>query len=182
MSPSVDNIYKPLILTEGANNYVDPYVIVGIGSRESAWGTSFFMKPPGPTGTGDRAKRRPKLPLRPNGLLPDGLGFDRGLMQIDWVAHDLARTGPWQDPEENICSGCRVLRDNVSHVSRQLPGWSPADLLMIAVAGYNAGAGRVVDGVGHMGVAATDPSTAHRGSEPRTSLPKRFISPRARPG
>lgn len=153
--------YRAFVLKQAAYFRLDPYVIAGIGSRESGWGTNPLMKPPGPTGTGDRAKRKAKPPLRGAGLPPDGLGFGRGLLQIDWDAHAFARTGPWQDPDENIAYGCRVLRDNRSYLTHQLPGWSTTDVLFAAVAAYNAGAKRVLDAVTAGGVQAADGVTAH---------------------
>lgn len=153
--------YRGFVLRQAAYFRLDPYVIAGIGSRESGWGTNPLMKPPGPTGTGDRARRKAKPPLRPAGLPPDGLGFGRGLLQIDWDAHEFARTGAWQDPEENIAYGCRVLRDSLAYLTRQLPGWPAEDLLFAAVAAYNAGPQRVLDAVTAGGVQAADRVTAH---------------------
>ncbi|MFE1602137.1 NlpC/P60 family protein [Methylobacterium sp. ID0610] len=154
-------LMRPFILEAAAYFRLDPYVVVGIGSRESGWGTSPLLRPPGPTGTGDRARRRPNPPLRPGPLPPDGLGFGRGLMQIDWDAHDFARTGPWQDPKQNIAYACRVLRDSIAFMAGRLPGWPAADIQQCGIAGYNAGPGRVLDAVRRGGMAAVDKPTAH---------------------
>ena len=66
-------------------------IVAGIGSQESGWGTSALLHPNGPSGTGDNKPRSPKPPLRPATMPTDGLGFGRGLMQIDWDAHEFAR-------------------------------------------------------------------------------------------
>lgn len=112
-------------------------IIAGIGSRESAWGDS--LTPPGPAGTGDRQPRHGRLP-------PDGLGFGRGLMQIDYDAHQFARTGPWRDPRENILYACEVLTSSLRYIIAHT-GLTGADRVRGAIAGYNAGPGNVARSV-----------------------------------
>jgi hypothetical protein len=115
-------------------------VICGIGSRESGWGTQ--LKPPGPAGTGDFARRPNTTQFRTGPLPPDGGGFGRGLMQIDFDMQELARTGNWRDPASNIQYGCRVLNGNLTFLraNTQLQG---LQLLRGAVAAYNCGPGNV---------------------------------------
>jgi hypothetical protein len=97
---------KDVITQAAAGKNLPPAIVAAIGSVESAWGTSVLMQPNGPAGTGDRAPRPPNPPLRPGSMPTDGLGFGRGLMQIDWDAHDFARTGNWRDASANIAFSC----------------------------------------------------------------------------
>jgi len=61
-------------------SYLETSIICGIGSRESHWGLA--LKPAGPGGRGDFARRRPRGE-RVTPEPPDGGGYGRGLMQID---------------------------------------------------------------------------------------------------
>src|SRR6202040_1671752 len=40
---------------------------------------------------------------------PDGLGWGRGLMQVDYAESDFGKTGPWMDPTANILFGSNDL-------------------------------------------------------------------------
>jgi soluble lytic murein transglycosylase-like protein len=119
-------------------------VVCGIGSRESGWG--LLLKAPGPAGTGDFAPRKTTRPFRPGPMPPDGGGYGRGLMQIDFDAFPFARTGNWQDPQANINFGCQVLRNNFLFLSSHttLQGLM---LLRGTIAAYNCGAGNVRNAV-----------------------------------
>jgi hypothetical protein len=134
------NSFRPLIEGAAKQFGFQPCIICGIGSRESGWG--LLLKPPGPAGTGDRAPRSPKPPLRPGPLPPDGLGFGRGLMQIDFDSNTLAQTGNWQDPQTNINAGCQILAQKLAFVQKHssLQGLM---LLRGAIAAYNCGEGTV---------------------------------------
>lgn len=103
-------------------------VLLGIGSRESRWGLA--LTPPGPSGTGDFIRRGGRL-------APDGEGWGRGLMQIDWMAHEFARTGPWDDPEENINYGGKVLYSSHNYLKRRAE-IGELDLWTMMLAGYHA--------------------------------------------
>jgi Putative peptidoglycan binding domain/Transglycosylase SLT domain len=138
------NKFKPFIVGAAMQFGFQPCVIAGIGSRESGWGRA--LKPPGPTGTGDFAKRRAKPPLRPGSLPPDGGGFGRGLMQIDFDAHPFAQTGNWQDPQANITQGCRVLAQTFAFLKKKT-NLEGTELLRAALAGYNAGPGNVLKAI-----------------------------------
>jgi len=120
---------------------VEPCVIAGIGSRESHWGLA--LKPPEPGGTGDFYKRRNPTRYRNGALPPDGGGFGRGLMQIDYDAHAFAREGNWQDPHENILYGCGVLRDAFRFMRRKT-NLADRPLLRAAIAAYNCGPGNAL--------------------------------------
>ena len=132
--------FKDLIEQAAADNSVPPDIVAAIGSVESAWGTSALMQPNGPAGTGDRKPREPNPPQRPGSMPPDGLGFGRGLMQIDWDAHDFARTGNWQDAGANIGFACKLLAENRDQCRSKLK-LSADDAMRTAIAAYNAGFG-----------------------------------------
>lgn len=120
---------------------VPPCVIVGIGSRESQWGMA--LKPPGPGGTGDFLKRRFPTRYRNSALPPDGGGFGRGLLQIDYDVHAFAREGAWRDAHDNILYGCSVLQDALRFMQRKTELQGRA-LLCAAIAAYNCGPGNVL--------------------------------------
>jgi soluble lytic murein transglycosylase-like protein len=65
-------------------------------------------------------------------------------MQIDFDAHEFARTGNWRDPAENIKYGARVLSDNRDFFVRREPGLAGEKQLQVAIASYNAGAGNIL--------------------------------------
>jgi len=133
--------YKAFI-DEAAEQYgFQPSVVGGVGSRESHWG--LILKPRGPVGTGDFIDRRFPSRFRTGPLPPDGGGFGRGLMQIDFDAHEFARTGNWEDPKESIIYGCKVLADSRDFM-RQRTDLEGTTLLRAALAGYNAGPGNAL--------------------------------------
>ena len=68
-------------------------------------------------------------------------------MQIDFDAHDFARTGNWKDPKENILYGTKVLSDNRDFFTRRLPNQTGMSLLQATVASYNTGAGNVLKAI-----------------------------------
>jgi hypothetical protein len=127
--------YRRFIEDAASETGLPGAVICGIGSRESHWGLA--LKPPVPGGTGDFANRRPRGSRRGR-RPPDGGGFGRGLMQIDYDWHEFARTGNWQDPQANLMYASKVLNDAKQFFQDR---GVPADKLMRAViAAYNAGA------------------------------------------
>ena len=140
------NDLRPVIEAAALRIGLPPAVLCGLGSRESRWGLA--LRPQGPAGTGDAAPRRPRPPLRPGHLPPDGGGFGRGLMQIDFDAHEFARTGNWRDAEANIDFGATVLAAARNFIRRRAAIESiPLDeleLLRAALAGYNCGPGNAL--------------------------------------
>lgn len=116
-------------------------LLAGIGSRESKWGLA--LRPSGPSGTGDFAPRRYPTQFRTGPLPPDGAGFGRGLMQVDYDAQDFARTGNWQDPDLNIRTGYLILAGYRDLVQRKT-GLEGTALLRAAIAAYNSGPGNVL--------------------------------------
>jgi peptidoglycan hydrolase-like protein with peptidoglycan-binding domain len=138
------NKYRAFIESAAAQFGFQPCVIAGIGSRESGWGLA--LKPVGPTGTGDFARRRAKPPLRSGPLPPDGGGFGRGLMQIDFDAHEFAQTGNWRDPQANIRQGCQILAQIMTFLKKRT-NLQGRELLRASLAAYNAGPGKVLKAI-----------------------------------
>jgi soluble lytic murein transglycosylase-like protein len=134
------NAFRKSIEAAAQQFGLQPAVVCGLGSRESGWG--LLLKPRGPAGTGDFAPRRPMPPLRPGPLPPDGLGFGRGLLQIDFDSNPLAQTGNWRDPQTNIMAGCRLLANKFKFLMSNLTLDYPV-LQRGAIAAYNCGEGAV---------------------------------------
>ena|SRR2546421_6457725 len=133
--------YKGFVDTACSHAGFESCLVGGIGSRESHWGLA--LRPAGCAGTGDFAERRSPTQFRNGPLPPDGGGFGRGLMQIDYDAQEFARTGNWQDPEQNILIGCKILV-GFSDLIQRKTNLSGPSLLRAAVASYNAGPGNVL--------------------------------------
>lgn len=138
--------YGASIIAAAADFGLPPAVIVALGSRESRWGLA--LTPRGPRGTSDFAPRAPAPPHRCQLLPPDRLGFRRGLMQVDFDAHDFARSGDWPSPDANIRHACAAISDAKSQLRRQTVLHGRA-LLRAALAAYNCGIGNVVRAVRH---------------------------------
>ncbi len=136
--------YREIIMKAAHQYRFKPSVIAALGSRESGWGLA--LVPPGPHGTGDFAPRKYPTKHRPGSLPPDGKGFGRGLMQIDYDYHEFARSGNWQNPDENIFYGVRLLR-NFLLVLKRKTGFTGTDLLRAALASFNAGPGRILKAI-----------------------------------
>jgi hypothetical protein len=133
--------YRAYIETAAQMWDIQAAVIAGIGSRESHWG--LLLRPAGPEGTGDFIKRRFPARHRDGPLPPDGGGFGRGLMQIDYDHHEFARTGKWKDPEDNIFYATKILDDSRRFLRRKA-NLQHLDLLRAAIASYNSGPRRVL--------------------------------------
>lgn len=122
---------------EAAGRYgFNPSLLCAIGSRESRWGLA--LKPQGAAGSGDFHQRPPQPKVnRTASLPPDGHGFGRGLMQIDYDWHEFARTGTWHNPRDNIFYACEVLDKARQAISREKI--TTALQLRASVAAYNGG-------------------------------------------
>ena len=138
--------YGASIVAAAATFGLPPAIIAALGSRESRWGLA--LKPKGPGGTSDLAPRLYTHPHRPAPLPADGRGFRRGLMQIDYDAHEFARSGDWQSPDANIRYACEVLRDARTQLRRRTVLHGRA-LLRGALAACNCGIGNVMRAVQH---------------------------------
>ncbi|MEM7016806.1 MAG: hypothetical protein AAF512_05625 [Pseudomonadota bacterium] len=127
--------YRGIIETASRRCQLPPSVICGIGSRESHWGLA--LRPANPGGTGDHKPRSPRG-NRTGRVPPDGGGFGRGLMQIDYDWHEFARTGNWQDPKANLMYACNVVNDARTFFrQRRVP---ESEMLRAVIAAYNSGA------------------------------------------
>ncbi len=124
--------YAPDIQGAAQKHGIPAEYICGVGSRESLWGLA--LRPKGPAGTGDWAPRNGRMP-------PDGLGWGRGLMQIDYASHPFAQTGDWRDPAANIAYGGDILGQNYDYFRRAR--YAGVDPLRAAIAAYNCGIGNV---------------------------------------
>ncbi|MDH3659991.1 MAG: hypothetical protein OEU92_08175, partial [Alphaproteobacteria bacterium] len=93
-----------------------PSVIAGLCSRRSGWGLLF--SPTGVEGTRDFQARAAAAEGRRAPLPPDGLGFARGLMGLDYDRHPLARETLWRDPERNIEAAFAVIAQHRATLRR----------------------------------------------------------------
>lgn len=171
--------------------HISPILLAAIASRESNIGKSL-------TGdTGDLVPRSNRYPatlpvttLATGKVMPaDGLGWGRGIMQIDYAAHyGWVREVDWRNPLVNIGYGASVLDDCLRylaatpkegrkvHISAAAAKWRGAtaaeftlkdprplrgtQLVRSAIASYNTGAGNVLKSVA-MGL-DPDVTTAHK--------------------
>ncbi|MCC2663395.1 MAG: peptidoglycan-binding domain 1 protein [Geminicoccaceae bacterium] len=138
--------YGASVVAAAAGFGIPPAVIVALGSRESRWGQG--LTPKGPGGTSDFVPRPFTDPHRPEPLPADGRGFRRGLMQIDYDAHEFARSGDWASPDDNIRYACEVLREAKAQLRRRTVLRGQA-LLRGALAACNCGIGNVMRAVQH---------------------------------
>jgi len=131
------NKYRNIIEAAAVRYHLQPAVLCGIGSRESHWGLA--LRPIGPGGRGDFARRAPRGERR-TAEPPDGPGYGRGLMQIDYDWHEFARTGSWQNPRENIFYACQILNQAKIFFQRHKINLPPDQMLRAILAAYNGGA------------------------------------------
>jgi hypothetical protein len=125
---------------------IAPAVIVALGSLQSAWGRAAV--PEGPGGTRDFAPRPHLRAMRTEALPPDGLGFARGLMGLDYDFHEAARGDRWAEPAANIGEACRLLSEARKTLRRHTVLHS-GGLLRGALAAFNCGLGNVLRAVRH---------------------------------
>ena len=94
----------------GKDYGLDPFQLAAIAEKESRFGLA--LKPPGPGGTGDFTPRT----WTPFPMPPDGLGWGRGLMQIDYYSNlDWLNGHDWRNPLENIRRGAKILREKYNY-------------------------------------------------------------------
>jgi hypothetical protein len=136
--------YGALIEAAAADAGLLPAVVAGLGSRQSRWGLA--LKPRGAEGTVDLAPRPFARPWRDAPLPPDGLGFGRGLLRIDYDAEAFARSGDWPDPAANIAHGCQMLAETKTLLRRRTVLHGRA-LLRGALAAVNCGIGNVLHAI-----------------------------------
>ena len=138
--------YGASIVAAAGDFGLPPALIVALGSRESRWGLALSLR--GPTGTADFTPRPFLGPHRVGPLPPDGLGFARGLMQIDFDADEFARSGPWHEPDANVRRACSVLAEFRPTLRRQTVLHGTA-LTRATLAAYNCGLDNVLRAVRH---------------------------------
>jgi hypothetical protein len=136
--------YVDAVQAAAADTGLDPVLLCAVVSRESAWGLT--LKPPGPEGTGDFVRRNPAT--WHYALPPDGLGWGRGLMQIDYQ-QEFAKSGDWKDPTANILYGSRLLKANIDYFTAATNGLNVPDPVRAGVAAYNCGRGNVHKALGN---------------------------------
>jgi hypothetical protein len=136
--------YGAQIEATAAETGLPPAVIAGLGSRQSRWGLA--LKPRGAAGSIDWMPRPFTQPWRQDPLPPDGQGFGRGLLRIDYDMCGFARTGDWRDPAANIRQGCTLLTDAKAVLRRRTVLHGRA-LLRAALAAYNCGIDNVLHAV-----------------------------------
>ena len=129
--------YKDYCIEASGRHNVPVPLLFAIGSRESRW--TLALTPSGdPGGTGDFTPR----PGHSMGEMPpDGRGWGRGVMQIDYAAHVFAQSGPWMNPRRNILYASRVF-DGYRNRMKQLLGEDHPLFYNAVIAAYNAGPGR----------------------------------------
>lgn len=132
----IDN-YKGALQAASDATGIDVYLICGLVSRESAWGLT--LKPKGAAGTGDWARRNPAKwhCLMP----PDGKGWGRGLMQIDYQ-QEFAKSGAWDDPGKNLMYGSKELASHIAYFTANFDA-DTVDPLRAGIAAYNCGRANV---------------------------------------
>lgn len=148
--PNVGKQYAAVIERASKDSGISPYLIAAIMEKESYYGEG--LRPKGPSGT-------------------NADGSDRGLMQINKVAHPYFTA--WADPYESMKYGAKVIKDAKTYFaskpktptvtvkaggyanSRGVPAGIYADprplsgdfLLRAAISAYNTGAGNVIQAV-----------------------------------
>lgn len=128
------------ILSAAQRYGVDPWVLAGMMYVETIGGDAPGYTPKGSAaGTGDFIPRSPPGQTPPSGwvasrwatyanpatgLPPDGKGWGRGLMQIDYGAHNAwVTTNAWWDAQVNINKAAELLRANLDFFRKSVaPG------------------------------------------------------------
>lgn len=111
--------YAVQFLNAGQKFGVDPWALAGICYGESLGGQA--LTPPGPAGTGDFIPRASgsstfKYANPATGLPPDGKGWGRGLMQIDYGVHNAwVISSAWWDPQVNIDKAAALLKEKLAY-------------------------------------------------------------------
>ncbi|HEX7072186.1 MAG TPA: hypothetical protein VF190_15340 [Rhodothermales bacterium] len=122
---------------EAAHEFrLDPALIFAVMSRESHCGLTLDKH-----GTGDY-KPRPWL-AKP--LPPDGLGWGRSVMQVDYGAHAFARGNEWKDPRAAIAYGTKVLKDSINYFHTKAA--DVAEPFRAGVAAYNRGPRNILNDI-----------------------------------
>ncbi|MEM7044051.1 MAG: hypothetical protein AAF543_14675 [Pseudomonadota bacterium] len=108
--------YAVIIDRIAARHALMPSMVAGFCSRRSGWGLD--LSPTGADGTRDLEARPCNLSSRQTPLPPDGLGYVRGLMGLDFDRHPLAREPQWRDPESNLDAAFSMIAGYRSRLRR----------------------------------------------------------------
>jgi hypothetical protein len=113
--------YASELIQAGQRYGVDPWVLAGLMFRESLGGLA--LKPKGPAGTGDFIPRKSGAYVKyadpATGLPPDGQGWGRGLMQIDYgVWNAWVTSNDWTDPQTNINKAAEIFKGSLDYFTR----------------------------------------------------------------
>lgn len=150
--------YAGQILAASFKYGVSPWLIAGVMYRESTGGRA--LRPPGPAGTGDFLARGPgskwfKYANPATGLPPDGLGWGRGLMQIDYGVHNAwILSNDWQNPQVNIDYATSLLAAEQKYFAAR-PGGPVSIEPWRILRGYSAGGKLLVPPWQNYGVSPT---------------------------
>lgn len=106
--PEAAQPYLPIVIRAAQGSDWDPFVLLGIGWRETKWGTSSFLDQTGPTGTGDYVVRPRSWVLAQTPPTP-GVQFVGGV-----YANDLGKK--WSNPPS---------KSNPSGIAPQTPDGQP---------------------------------------------------------
>ena len=109
--------YGAVVERVAARHGLLPSIIAGYCSRRSGWGLDLL--PIGVEGTRDFRNRAGSDEAHRSELPPDGLGFLRGLMALDFDDHILARGQRWRDPEDNIDAAFTLIAGYRTHLRRR---------------------------------------------------------------
>jgi hypothetical protein len=136
--------FAPEILA-AATPLISPFLIFGLGDRETLWGTARAYK----QDTGDWSprlwsKERIKafknvqvITWQGNNALvmpADGLGWGRGLMQLDYAAElDWIQNNDWRDPKINIPKGVEHLKTKFDFFNSTAPVTDVTDGKVVTV-------------------------------------------------
>lgn len=140
--------YLEFVFEAAQVHRIDPFIILGVGSRETLWGSLWNA---GPDIIGD-----------------NGNGY--GLMQTDIRYHkDHIRSGDWKDPRKHIAYCAGLLRWNLGyfhakHVVDPL-------LTRCMIASYNASYGRVLAAV----LRGADPDSVTTGRDYSSDVLRRAL-------
>lgn len=193
--PAAARQYADAILAESAAANVNPFVTVSLGVTETGWGTAAaykqqagdwtmrvgkWLQAPGvrivdtaPSGWAYPKKKDPitgalVVVPGPYAIPEDGLGWGRGLMQIDWGSwRSWLLSNDWRDPATNIRKGLAILKSGMSYLAAD--GVAANDIVPAALAAYNAGPGNILSAYNEIdsatgqkkGVANIDKYTMH---------------------
>lgn len=161
--PSGVALYAEEINRAAAQYDVSRWILAAIMQSESNGGMT--LRPKGPSGSGDFIKRPSDGRYAPfmdpyTGLPRDGHGWGRGLMQIDYGAHNAwVISNAWWDPQTNINKAAEIYSEGRRQLANA--GVSEPILTPASLAAYNTGVANVLRSIR----AGKDPSATTTGAD-----------------